>query len=45
MATSYKLAGSKAFDGLHRRLKEKTTESRWFETTGQAPFDRDKEVY
>jgi hypothetical protein len=34
--------GSKAFGGLHRRLKEKTAESRWFETTGQAPFGRAK---
>jgi hypothetical protein len=24
--------GSKAFGGLNRRLKEKTAESRWFET-------------
>ena len=30
--------GSKAFGGLNRRLKENTAESRWFETTGQAPF-------
>jgi hypothetical protein len=37
--------GSKAFGGLHRRLKEKTAESRWFETTGQAPFGRAKAAY
>jgi hypothetical protein len=36
--------GSKAFGGLHRRLKEKTAESRWFETTGQAPFGRAKAI-
>jgi hypothetical protein len=39
------MAGSKAFGGLHRRLKEKTAESRWFETTGQAPFGRAKAAY
>jgi hypothetical protein len=37
--------GSKAFGGLNRRLKEKTAESRWFETTGQAPFGRAKAAY
>ena len=37
--------GSKAFGGLHRRLKEKTAESRWFETTDQAPFGRAKAAY
>src|SRR4029450_1638650 len=37
--------GSKAFGGLHRRLKEKTAESRWFATTGQAPFGRAKAAY
>jgi hypothetical protein len=37
--------GSKAFGGLIRRLKEKTAESRWFETTGQAPFGRAKAAY
>jgi uncharacterized protein (TIGR00369 family) len=36
---------SKAFGGLNRRLKEKTAESRWFETTGQAPFERAKAAY
>ena len=40
-----KLVGSKAFGGLNRRLKEKTAESRWFETTGQAPFGRAKAAY
>src|SRR6266702_1847185 len=39
------LVGSKAFGGLNRRLKEKTAESRWFETTGQAPFGRAKAAY
>jgi antibiotic biosynthesis monooxygenase (ABM) superfamily enzyme len=39
------LAGSKTFGGLNRRLKEKTAESRWFETTGQAPFGRAKAAY
>src|SRR6266700_4938909 len=37
--------GSKAFGGLNRRLKEKTAESRWFQTTGQAPFGRSKAAY
>jgi hypothetical protein len=37
--------GSKAFGGLNRRLEEKTAESRWFETTGQAPFGRAKAAY
>jgi hypothetical protein len=37
--------GSKAFGGLNRRLKEKTAECRWFETTGQAPFGRAKAAY
>jgi len=37
--------GSKAFGGLNRRLKEKTAESRWFETTGQASFGRAKATY
>src|SRR6266436_4565300 len=45
MPTSFQLAGSKAFGGLNRRLKEKTAESRWFETTGQAPFGRAKAAY
>src|SRR5438128_871343 len=36
---------SKAFGGLNRRLKEKTAGSRWFETTGQAPFGRAKAAY
>lgn len=40
-----KAGGFKAFGGLHRRLKEKTAESRWFETTGQAPFGRAKAAY
>src|SRR4029453_14874229 len=39
------MVGSKAFGGLNRRLKEKTAESRWFETTGQAPFGRAKAAY
>jgi hypothetical protein len=37
--------GSKTFGGLNRRLKEKTAESRWFATTGQAPFGRAKAAY
>jgi uncharacterized protein YheU (UPF0270 family) len=37
--------GSKAFGGSNRRLKEKTAESRWFTTTGQAPFGRAKAAY
>jgi hypothetical protein len=37
--------GSQAFGGLHRRLQEKTAESRWLETTGQAPFGRAKAAY
>src|SRR5262249_331957 len=40
-----KLAGSKGFGGLKRALKEKTAESRWFATTGQAPFGRAKAAY
>jgi hypothetical protein len=32
--------GAKTFGGLNRRLKEKAAESRWFATTGQAPFGR-----
>src|SRR5215475_5267081 len=43
--TSSKLVGSKAFGGLNRRLKEKKAESRWLETTGQAPFGRAKAAY
>jgi hypothetical protein len=34
--------GSKTFGGLNHRLKEKAAESRWFATTGQAPFGRAK---
>src|SRR5262249_53675991 len=34
-----------AFGGLNRRLKEKAAESRWFETTGQAPSGRAKAAY
>ena len=43
--TSSKLVGSNAFGGLNRRLKEKTAESWWFETTGQAPFGWAKAAY
>ena len=35
----------KDFGGLNRRLKETAAESRWFETTGQAPFGRAKAAY
>src|SRR4029434_9887727 len=44
-ASREKLVVSEAYGGRNRGLKEKTAESRWFETTGQAPFGRAKAAY